>query len=126
MQTFTYPLLVGDGAGATFAYAVDAQAPKGTFTALVTLGWDTTFRLPKPVCRGDAGAVTVADAAGQFRIAPVSRMPNPWLPQPFAPGARNNGVAGDSCHRRSSVLLAGDRAQARRNPVPRSLRISPG
>jgi type IV secretory pathway VirJ component len=89
---FTYPLLVGDGAGAAFAYAVDAQAPKGTFAALVTLGWDITFRLPKPVCKGDAGAITAADAAGLFRVAPVSRLPNLWLPQPFAPGARNNGA----------------------------------
>ncbi|MDR3387365.1 MAG: AcvB/VirJ family lysyl-phosphatidylglycerol hydrolase [Rudaea sp.] len=89
---FTYPLLVGDGAGATFAYAVDAQAPKGTFTALITLGWDVALRLPKPLCKGDAGAVTIADAAGQFRVAPVNRLPNPWLPQPLAPGARYNGA----------------------------------
>jgi type IV secretory pathway VirJ component len=89
---FTYPLLVGDGAGATFAYAVDAQAPKGTFAALVTLGWDTKLRLPKPICRGDAGAITAVDASGQFRLTPVNRLPNPWLPQPLAPGARNNGA----------------------------------
>jgi type IV secretory pathway VirJ component len=108
---FTYPLLVGDGAGATFAYAVDAQAPKGTFTALVTLGWDTTLRLPKSVCRGDAGAVSVADVAGQFRIAPVSRLPNPWLPQPLAPGARNNGVL-VKLPRAIKRLLAAPRAGA--------------
>ena len=40
LKKFTYPVLVGDGAGAAFAYAIDAQAPKGTFAALVTLGFD--------------------------------------------------------------------------------------
>ncbi|HZP66831.1 MAG TPA: AcvB/VirJ family lysyl-phosphatidylglycerol hydrolase [Rudaea sp.] len=89
---FTYPLLVGDGAGATFAYAVDAQAPAGTFAGLVTLGWDASFRLPKPICKGDAGAITAPDGNGKFRIVPVPKLANPWLPQPFAPGARTVGA----------------------------------
>jgi type IV secretory pathway VirJ component len=93
VEKFTYPLLVGDGAGATFAYAVDAQAPKGTFTALITLGWDASLRLPKPLCKGDAGLATAPDGKGQFRIAPVARLPNPWLPQPLAPDARSNSIA---------------------------------
>ena len=92
LKSFIYPILVGDGAGATFAYAVDAQAPAGTYAGLVTLGWDKTLRLPKPVCRGDAGPITAVDADGQFRIAPVSHLPNRWLPQPLAPGARYNGA----------------------------------
>lgn len=89
---FTYPLLLGDGAGAAFAYAVDAQAPKGTFTGLVTLGYDFSLRLPKPICAGDAGKVTAPDANGQFRIVAVGKLPNPWLPLPFAPGAVHNGA----------------------------------
>jgi len=92
LKEYMNPLLTGDGAGATFAYAIDAQAPKGTFAALLTLGWDVSFRLPKPLCKGDAGAITVADADGQYRVAPVRRLPNPWLPQPLAPGARYNGA----------------------------------
>jgi type IV secretory pathway VirJ component len=93
VEKFTYPLLVGDGAGATLAYAVDAQAPKGTFEALITLGWDASLRLPKPLCKGDAGLATAPDGKGQFRVAPVARLPNPWLPQPLAPGARSNSIA---------------------------------
>ena len=92
LTKFTYPLLVGDGAGATFAYAVDAQAPQGTFAGLITLGWDFSLRLAKPLCKGDSGVETAADGNGQFRIVPVSRLPNPWLPQPFAPGATHNGA----------------------------------
>ncbi|MFT3790288.1 MAG: AcvB/VirJ family lysyl-phosphatidylglycerol hydrolase [Rudaea sp.] len=91
VKNFTYPLLVGDGAGAAFAYAVDAQAPKGTFGGLVTLGWDFSPRFPKPICKGDAGEMSVADDS-RFRIAPVKALPNRWLPLPFAIGARVDGA----------------------------------
>jgi type IV secretory pathway VirJ component len=94
LDKYIYPLLVGDGAGAAFAYALDAQAPQGTYQGLVTLGWDSDFRLPKPVCKGDAGAMTAADGKGAFRVVPVKSLPNPWLPQPFAPGARHAGIPG--------------------------------
>ena len=89
LKTYLYPVLVGDGAGATFAYAVDAQAPRGTFPGLITLGWDASLRLAKPLCTGDAGATTAADGNGAYRVVPVKKLPNPWLPQPFAPGARS-------------------------------------
>ena len=92
LKNFSYPLLIGDGAGATFAYAVDAQAPKGTFGGLVTLGWDFSFRLPKPLCDGDAGKITDADIDNRFRIDPVAVLPNRWLPMPFAEGAHRDGV----------------------------------
>jgi type IV secretory pathway VirJ component len=92
LTKFTYPLLVGDGAGATFAYAVGAQAPRGTFAGLITLGWDFSLRLSKPLCKGDAGAVTAADGNGQFRIVPVGQLPSSWMPLPFASGAAHNGA----------------------------------
>ncbi len=92
VKNFTYPLLLGDGAGAAFAYAVDAQAPKGTFTALITLGWDFSQRFPKPLCKGDAGEISTADGNGKFRIAPVAALPNRWLPLPLAAGARRDGA----------------------------------
>ena len=84
---YSPPVLAGDGAGATFAYAVDAQAPKGTFSALATLGWDFAFRLPKPLCAGDAGKVSVVADDGTFRIAPVRTLPNAWLPLPAVASA---------------------------------------
>jgi len=92
VKNFSYPLLIGDGAGAAFAYAVDAQAPKGTFGGLVTLGWDFGLHFPKPFCKGDAGEMSVADGKATFRIAPVGALPNRWLPLPFANGARADGA----------------------------------
>ncbi|WP_395680526.1 AcvB/VirJ family lysyl-phosphatidylglycerol hydrolase [Dokdonella sp.] len=89
---YSLPLLIGDGAGATFAYALGAQAPAGTFEGLVTLGWDAGLRLPKPFCAGDAGAMTIATGAGDFRVGKVAKLPLDWRPHPFAPGARIDGL----------------------------------
>ncbi len=91
LKNFSYPVLIGDGAGAAFAYAVDAQAPKGTFAALVTLGWDFSLRFPKPLCKGDAGEMS-AGANRKFHLIPVATLPNRWLPLPFATGARRDGA----------------------------------
>lgn len=92
LANYTVPLVVGDGAGATFAYAVAAQAPAGTFEGLLTLGWDAAFRLPKSFCPGDAGAMTMAAGDNGFRVAPVTKSPLVWWPQPFAAGARVDGL----------------------------------
>jgi len=92
LKNFSNPVLIGDGAGATFAYAIDAQAPKGTFAAMVTLGYDFAFRLPKPICSGDAGKLTLPASDGSYRVIPVKALPNPWLPLPFAPQARRTGM----------------------------------
>jgi type IV secretory pathway VirJ component len=96
VQTYIYPILVGDGQGAALAYAVDAQAPLGTYAGLITLGWDSSLRFPKPICSADAGAMTAPDNAnpGQFRIVPVKKLPNPWIPKPFAPESRTAGLIG--------------------------------
>jgi type IV secretory pathway VirJ component len=92
MAGYAVPLVVGDGAGATFAYALTAQAPAGTFDGLFTLGWDASLRFPKAFCPGDAGAMTAPANGGGFRIVPVAKLPSPWLPQPFAAGARVDGL----------------------------------
>lgn len=91
LRNFSYPLLIGDGAGAAFAYAVDAQAPKGTFSGLITLGWDFSLRFPKPFCKGDAGELSAPDGGDGFRVVSVPILPNRWLPMPFAAGSRVDG-----------------------------------
>lgn len=91
LTDYSVPLVVGDGAGATFAYAMAAQAPAGTFEGLITLGWDDSLRFAKTFCPGDAGAMTLADK-GAFRVAPLAKFPLPWRPQPFARGARLVGL----------------------------------
>lgn len=80
---YSAPLLVGDSAGATFAYAVAAQAPSGTFAGLITLSGDPALRLHKPMCPGDAGAMT-SNAASGVRIVAVKQFPMTWSARPPA------------------------------------------
>ena len=94
LPTYQPPYVVGLGAGADFAYATSVQAPSGTFAGVATLGYDFDLRLPRALCAGDAGVATAPDGK-VFRIAPLAKMPLPWLAQPFAPGARLNGLLGD-------------------------------
>lgn len=93
LPTYQPPYVVGLGAGADFAYATSVQAPSGTFEGVATLGYDFDFRLPRAFCAGDAGVATAPDGK-TFRIAPVQKMPLPWLARPLAAGARINGVLG--------------------------------
>jgi type IV secretory pathway VirJ component len=87
------PLLLGDGSGANFAYAVVAQAPAETFSGLITLGWDWNFRLAESVCPGDAGAVTVAAGKSGYEVGAVSDLPAVWMPRPFAVGSAMRGAS---------------------------------
>ena len=41
---------------------------RGTFAALITLGFDFSFRLPKPICKGDA-ARSLTDVDGQVHAS---------------------------------------------------------
>jgi type IV secretory pathway VirJ component len=87
------PLLLGDGSGANFAYAVAAQAPAGTFSGLITLGWDWDFRLAESICPGDAGAVTVEAGKPGYLVGIVPELPAVWMPRPFAVGSAMRGAS---------------------------------
>lgn len=78
------PLVIGRGSGATFAYAMVAQAPAGTFPALLTLGWDWNFSLPRAICPGDAGAITRIGADARHHVVATGDFPGEWLPLPGA------------------------------------------
>lgn len=52
LPAYLPPILVGDGEGAAFAYAMLAQAPKGTFAGAVGLDFRPSLALRKPLCRG--------------------------------------------------------------------------
>lgn len=92
ISEYRYPLVIGDGSGANLAYVMTTQAPSGTFSGLITLGWDQDMRFTKPICAGDAGNPSRSDGKGAFIIAPVDTLPLRWLPRPFAPQARNSGL----------------------------------
>lgn len=92
LTTYSAPWLIGLERGAGLAYAIAAQAPAGTFAGLLTRGYDFGLRLQRPLCAGDAGQASAADAGHGFGIVPVERLAMPWLAQPFASGARIDGL----------------------------------
>jgi type IV secretory pathway VirJ component len=104
MANYAAPWLVGLERGATLAYAIAAQAPAGTFAGLATLGYEFDWRLSRKLCAGDAGEASVADGARGFRVVPVARLGNPWLPQPYAPGAAIDGIGHEIARLRDRVL----------------------
>jgi type IV secretory pathway VirJ component len=53
LDTYHTPVLAGYSSGATFAYAMLAQAPRGTFAGALTLGLCTGLELGKPLCQGE-------------------------------------------------------------------------
>jgi type IV secretory pathway VirJ component len=73
------PLLAGISSGATFAYAMLAQAPHNTFAAAVTLGFCPRLDLDKPLCKG-SGLESVRSAGQRgVELLPVKSLGNPWL-----------------------------------------------
>jgi len=73
------PILVGVSAGAPFAYAMLAQAPRNTFAAALTLGFCPRLDLRKPLCRG-SGLEFSRNARGSgLDLLPGKALGNPWL-----------------------------------------------
>lgn len=112
LANYSTPWLVGLEGGASLAYAITAQAPAGTFDGLVTLGYEFGLRLHRPLCAGDAGEASTADATRGFRLVPVAHLGNPWLPRPFAPGAGIDGLGRDLAALRNWLAPAASAAGA--------------
>ncbi|OJW94026.1 alpha/beta fold hydrolase [Thiobacillus sp. 65-1402] len=77
-RQFHRPVLVGYSSGATLAYATLAQAPAGTFSGAVSLGFCPDLMLRKPMCRGAGLSYKVDPGLGQV-FDPVARLADPWV-----------------------------------------------
>lgn len=78
LPTYHIPLLVGYSAGATFAYAVAAQAPQGTFAGVLSLGFCTDLELHKSLCK--TGTLNhAARKDGGFDLRPAKQLVAPWI-----------------------------------------------
>ncbi|MEO6917756.1 MAG: AcvB/VirJ family lysyl-phosphatidylglycerol hydrolase [Collimonas sp.] len=72
------PLLVGEGSGATLAYAMLAQAPAETFGGAVSLGFCPTLALRKPLCKGENVHFKARAKGAGVDLLPVARLPAAW------------------------------------------------
>jgi type IV secretory pathway VirJ component len=79
LPTYHSPLLAGYSSGATLAYAVLAQAPAGTFSGTVTLGFCNELRIHRPICRSSQLRYQEHQAPSHLELLPARKLPAPWL-----------------------------------------------
>ncbi|SHM73463.1 virulence factor family protein [Rhizobacter sp. OV335] len=83
---YRLPMLVGTGAAAPFAYGVLAQAPAGSFSSALSVGFCPSLALKTPLCATNGlrwAAAGVSNAAG-FDLLPATTLATPWAAVPGA------------------------------------------
>jgi len=79
LLTYHTPLLIGYSSGASLAYAMEAQAPAGTFLGAMSLGFCVDMDLQKPLCRGEGVHFTRrADGQG-LDLLPSKNLSGNWI-----------------------------------------------
>jgi type IV secretory pathway VirJ component len=78
LPSYLPPTLVGYSSGATLVYAALAQAPAGTFSGALSLGFCPDLQLPAPLCHADGLAFTRGQH-GELVFAPSAKLTQPWL-----------------------------------------------
>ena len=77
LPTYLSPILAGDAAGGTLAYAALMQAPKSTFAGAVSANFCPTYALKKPLCEGSGIKFTARPEVG-VEFLPSSVAGNAW------------------------------------------------
>lgn len=80
--TYLKPLLVGNGAGGTLAYAMLAQAPKSTFAGALSVGFCPSYARHKPLCKGSGVESTARAGDDGVDFLPSKSISNPWIVVP--------------------------------------------
>jgi type IV secretory pathway VirJ component len=78
LPTYMRPILVGYASGATFAYAMLAQAPADLFTGVVSLRFCRTLPLRRPLCPGTQFQATPLAKGRGVEVLPATRLQSPW------------------------------------------------
>lgn len=79
LPTYHNPLLAGYSSGATLAYAVLAQAPAGTFSGAVTLGFCNELAMHRPICRNSQLRYREPPDPSRRELLPAKKLPAPWV-----------------------------------------------
>lgn len=69
------PVAVGVGTGASLAYALAAQAPEGSFSSVVSIGFCPELPLRTPLCQGKGAPFTKAQAEAKPVVAGAAASP---------------------------------------------------
>jgi type IV secretory pathway VirJ component len=80
LKNYQVPMLIGYSSGATLVYGVLAQAPQGTFSGAISLGFCPDLGIAKPLCNGD-GLRSERRSGGQVgtHLLPTSHLQVPWI-----------------------------------------------
>jgi len=79
LPTYLLPMLVGSGSAAAFAYAVLAQAPAGTFSAALSVGFCPRLEFATPMCVSNALRWQVPPkGVPGVELLPAAALTAPW------------------------------------------------
>lgn len=79
LPTYFTPILIGHSAGASMAYAMLAQAPRGTFAGALSMSFCADLDLGKPLCRSGNLRYTLRPHGAGSRLMPASQLSAPWI-----------------------------------------------
>lgn len=80
LPQYQYPLLVGYSSGATLAYALLLQAPTGTFTGALSLGFGPDLETPMPLCEQNLLRTTLRHSPPKgYDMEAVTSTPARWI-----------------------------------------------
>ena len=77
--TYRTPLLVGYGAGAALAYAMQAVADKDVFAGAISLGFCPVLDIGKPLCKRDDLHFFDSGKGSRISLVPVGKVVQPWV-----------------------------------------------
>jgi len=136
LDDYWLPVLVGYSSGATLAYAVAVQSPKGTYAGVLSLGFCPDLDLRQPICpgaglryefdrapRSDAGPSDPGPVKGVI-FQPAGSNTTPWfalqgdVDQVCAPAATREFVAQTGAATLVSLPKVGHGYSVERNWLP--------
>lgn len=79
LPTYLSPVLAGYGVGATFSYAMMAQAPVNTFAGAVSMEFCPGHPLKKRLCKGSGLEFGQRARDGGAEFLPSREIGNPWI-----------------------------------------------
>jgi len=79
LPTYVTPTLVGYSSGATFVYAMLAQAPTNTFAGGLSLGFCPDLLLHKSLCSGEGLHFKRRKNDGGIDVQPSAKLGNTWV-----------------------------------------------
>ena len=78
LSAYYPPVLVGQGSGASLAYALLAQAPEGIFAGALSVGFCPELAFSKPLCKGDGVHFRQGPDKLALSLLPAERLQAPW------------------------------------------------